>query len=58
MALHKPVGNSGRGFVHTYRLINGGGYHIPADSDLHKWVWLTKGAGLCCDVLITSTSLH
>ena len=52
MALHKPADNNGHGFVHTYRLINGRGYHIPADSNLHKWVWLTKEAGLCYDVLI------
>ena len=51
-ALHKPADNNGCEFVHTYRLINGHGYHMPTDSNLHKCAWLTKEAGLRYDVLI------
>ena len=51
VALHKPADNNGRGFMHTYRLINGHG-SIYLDSNLHKWLWLTKEAGLRYDVLI------
>ena len=25
---------------------------MPTDNYLHKWVWLTKEAGLCYDVLL------
>ena len=41
---------SGRGFVHTYTLMNGRGYHMSTDCDLHKWAWLTKEAELRYDV--------
>ena len=41
MALYKPADR--HGFVHTYRLINGRGYHIPTDS---KWAWLMEEARL------------
>ena len=37
IALHKPADNNGRGFLHTYRLINGCGYHMPTESNIHKW---------------------
>ena len=40
MALHKPAGNNGRGFVHTYELMNGRGYHMSTDSNLRKWAWI------------------
>ena len=33
---------SGRGFVHTYTLMNGRGYHMSTDCNLCKWAWLTK----------------
>ena len=29
-----------RGFVHTYGLMNGRGYHMSTDSNLHKWAWI------------------
>ena len=49
VALHKPAGNNGCGFVHTYRLMNGRGYHMSTDV---IWAWLTKEAGLRYDVLL------
>ena len=52
MALHKPADNNRHGFVHTYRLTNGRGYHMPTDSNLHKRTWFTKEAGLHYDMLI------
>ena len=52
VALHKPADNIGRGFVHTYRLMNGRGYHMSTDSNLFKWAWLTKEAGLCYDIVL------
>ena len=50
VALHKPADNNGRGFLRTYRLMNGRGYHISTDCNLHKWAWLTKEAELRYDV--------
>ena len=41
---------SGRGFVHTYTLMNGRGYHMSTDCNLRKWAWLTKEAELRYDV--------
>ena len=46
----KPANNSERGFMHTYRLMNGCGYHMSTDSNLHKWAWLMEEAGLRYDV--------
>ena len=40
MALHKAADNTGRGFVHTYGLMNERGYHMSTDSNLHKWAWI------------------
>ena len=40
VALHKPADNNGLGFVHTYGLINGRGYHMSTDSNLCKWAWI------------------
>ena len=40
MALHKPADNNGRGFMHTYGLMNGRGYHMSTDSTLRKWAWI------------------
>ena len=45
VALQKPDNNV-RGFVYTYRLMNGGGYRMSTDSNLHKWAWLMKETGL------------
>ena len=50
VALPKPADNNGRGFVHTYRLMNGRGYHISTDCNLGKWAWLTKETELRYDV--------
>ena len=36
VTLHKPADNNGRGFVHTYGLMNGHGYHMSTDSNLHN----------------------
>ena len=41
---------SGYGFVHTYTLMNGCGYHMSTDCNLRKWAWLTKEAELRYDV--------
>ena len=38
VALHKPADNNGHGFVHTYGLMNGRGYHMH--SHLQKWAWI------------------
>ena len=40
VALHKPADNNGRGFMHTYGLMNGRGYHMSTDSNLCKWAWI------------------
>ena len=40
VALHKPADNNGRGFVRTYGLMNGRGYHMSTGSNLHKWAWI------------------
>ena len=40
MALHKLADTNGRGFVHTYGLMNGRGYHMSTDSNLCKWAWI------------------
>ena len=50
VALHKPADNNGCGFMHTYGLMNGRGYHMSADCNLRKWAWLMKEAELCYDV--------
>ena len=50
--LYVSADNNGCGFVHTYRLTNARGYHMSTDSNLHKWAWLTKEAGLHYDVLL------
>ena len=52
MALHKPADNNGHGFVDTYRLMNGHGYHMATISNLHKWAWLMKESGLRYDLLL------
>ena len=33
---------SGHGFVHTYTLMNGRGYHMSTDCNLRKWAWLME----------------
>ena len=35
-----PAYNNGRGFAHTYRLMNGRGYHMFTDSNLRQWAWI------------------
>ena len=49
VALHKPAGNNGRGFMHTYTLMNGRGCHMSTDCNLRKWALLTKEAELRYD---------
>ena len=41
---------SGHGFMHTYTLMNGHGYHMSTDCILCKWVWLMKEAKLRYDM--------
>ena len=48
--VHKPADNNGHRFVHTYTLMNGRGYHMSTGSNLCKWAWLTKEAGIRYDV--------
>ena len=36
--------------MYTYRLMKGRDYYMSTDSNLCKWVWLTKEAGLRYDV--------
>ena len=45
MTLHKPAD------ICDF-MINGYGYHMPTESYLHKWAWLTKEAGLYQDMLL------
>ena len=47
ISLQTAIYVSGRGFVHTYTLMNGRGYHMSTDC---KWAWLMKEAELRYDV--------
>ena len=33
-------------------MMNGCGYHMSTDNNLHKWAWITKEAGILYDVLL------